>query len=57
MFVAGESSLWNAAVARVVFAFNSRDFGILRMIYMSRGVPHQPPVVVKMFKESVQVCS
>jgi hypothetical protein len=57
MYIAGESSLWDMAVARIVFAFNSRDLGVPRMIYMGGGVPNQPPMVVEMFEESVQICS
>jgi hypothetical protein len=57
MVVAGEPSLWNATVGRVVFAFDSRDFGVSRMIYAGWRMPNQPPVVVKMFQECAEICS
>lgn len=56
VFTASESSLWDIIVARIISSFDSRYLRILRMVYVGRGMPYQPPVVVKMLKESAQVC-
>jgi hypothetical protein len=57
MFAASESSLWDIIVARIISSFDSRNLGVLRVVYVGRGMPYQPPVVVKMFKKGAEVCS
>jgi hypothetical protein len=56
MFAARESSLWDITVPRIISSFDSRYLRALRMVYVGRGMPYQPPVVVKMFKKGAQVC-